>query len=218
MTQRREIEIQMKISTCDKSDSSLSKYVSTLVNMSLILNYHSGGKQVATGVWSFEGRQRASLREGVEEIRDQDRWQRQTANDGHRRKDQTNVPRGARNFIPWLPQVEDGIGNTLFFQVFSWLCFSIQGTGDDLTEIWSELFKFIDDDDGQLTAKVTTPRVPSRVLFKKNAQFPTVFNHMFLILDQWEDISHGCMVVISFHFLLQSSESYWPFDFFIAEI
>merc|ERR1712107_14722 len=27
------------------------------------------------------------------------------------------------------------------------------GTGDDLTEIWSELFQFIDDDDGQPTAK-----------------------------------------------------------------
>ena len=111
MTQRR--KIQMKISTCDKSDSSLSKYVSTKVNMSLILNNHSGSKQVATRVWSFEGRQRAGLREGVEEIRDQDRWQRQTANDGHRREDQTNVPRGARNFIPRLPQVEDGIGDTL---------------------------------------------------------------------------------------------------------
>ena len=111
MTQRR--EIQMRISTCDKSDSSLSKYVSTKVNMSLILNNHSGSKQVATRVWSFEGRQRSGLREGVEEIRDQGRWQRQTANAGHRRKDQTNVPRGARNFIPRLPQVEDGIGDTL---------------------------------------------------------------------------------------------------------
>ena len=40
----------MKISTCDKSDSSLSKYVSTKVNMSLILNNHSGSKQVATRV------------------------------------------------------------------------------------------------------------------------------------------------------------------------
>ena len=113
MTQRR--KIQMKISTCDKSDSSLSKYVSTKVNMSLILNNHSGSKQVATRVWSFEGRQRSGLREGVEEIRDQGRWQRQTANDGHRREDQTNVPRGARNFIPRLPQVEDRIGDTLFF-------------------------------------------------------------------------------------------------------
>ena len=111
MTQRR--KIQMKISTCDKSDSSLSKYVSTKVNMSLILNNHSGSKQVATRVWSFEGRQRSGLREGVEEIRDQECWQRQTANDGHRREDQTNVPRGARNFIPRLPQVEDGIGDTL---------------------------------------------------------------------------------------------------------
>ena len=32
-----------------------------------------------------------------------------------------------------------------------------------MTEIWSELFNFIDDDDGQLTAKVMTPGVPSRV-------------------------------------------------------
>ena len=29
-----------------------------------------------------------------------------------------------------------------------------QGTADDQTEIWTELFKLIDDDDGQLTAQV----------------------------------------------------------------
>ena len=52
-----------------------------------------------------------------------------------------------------------------------------------------------------------------------------VFNHIFLlmsrkyvsvvnenyVLDQWEAFSHGCLVVISFHFLLQSTEFYWPF-------
>ena len=30
-----------------------------------------------------------------------------------------------------------------------------QGSADDLTEIWRELFKLIDDDDGQLTAQVS---------------------------------------------------------------
>ena len=31
-----------------------------------------------------------------------------------------------------------------------------QGSADDLTEIWRELFKLIDDDDGQLTAQVSS--------------------------------------------------------------
>ena len=60
--------------------------------------------------------------------------------------------------------------------------------------------------------------------------FPELFNHIFLLmslsrkyvsvvnekyaLDQWEAFSHGCMVVISFHFLLQSSEFYWLFGLF----
>ena len=55
--------------------------------------------------------------------------------------------------------------------------------------------------------------------------FPTAFNHFFLkmsrkyvsevnekyALNQWEPFSYGCIVIISFHFLLQSSEFYWPF-------
>ena len=55
--------------------------------------------------------------------------------------------------------------------------------------------------------------------------FPTAFNHFFLkmsrkyvsevnekyALNQWEPFSYSCFVVISFHFLLQSSEFYWPF-------
>ena len=54
---------------------------------------------------------------------------------------------------------------------------------------------------------------------------PQLFNHFFLkmsrkyvsevnekyALNQWEPFSYGCIVVISFHFLLQSSEFYWPF-------
>ena len=54
---------------------------------------------------------------------------------------------------------------------------------------------------------------------------PQFFNHIFVlisrnyvslanekcVLDQSEAFSHGCMVVIRFHFLLQSSEFYWPF-------
>ena len=55
--------------------------------------------------------------------------------------------------------------------------------------------------------------------------FSLLFNHIFLLmswkyicvankkydLDQWETFSHSCMVVISFNFLLQNSEFYWPF-------
>ena len=55
--------------------------------------------------------------------------------------------------------------------------------------------------------------------------FPQLFNHIFLhmsrksvcvfnekyVLNQWEAFSHGCVVLIGFHFLLQSSEFYWPF-------
>ena len=54
--------------------------------------------------------------------------------------------------------------------------------------------------------------------------FPQFFNHIFLhmsrkyvsvsneeyVLDQWKAFSHGCVVLISFHFLLQSSKLYWP--------
>ena len=54
---------------------------------------------------------------------------------------------------------------------------------------------------------------------------PQLFNHFFLkmsrkyvsevnekyALNQWEPFSYGCILVISFHFLLQSSEFYWPF-------
>ena len=33
-------------------------------------------------------------------------------------------------------------------------------------------------------------------------------------LDQWEA---DCLAIISFHFLIQSSEIYWPFGLLIAE-
>ena len=74
-----------------------------------------------------------------------------------------------------------------------------------------------------------TPQVPSKVRYQKTKPncicFPQFFNHIFLhmsrtyvsvfneeyVLDQWEAFSHGCMVAISFHFMPQSSEFYWPF-------
>ena len=74
-----------------------------------------------------------------------------------------------------------------------------------------------------------TPQVTSKVCYQKTKPncicFPQFFNHIFLhmsrkyinvfneeyVLDQWEAFSHGCVVLISFHFLLQSSEFYWPF-------
>ena len=37
------------------------------------------------------------------------------------------------------------------------------------------------------------------------------------VLNQSEAFSHGCMVVIRFHFLLQRSEFYWPFGLFFCE-
>lgn len=39
--------------------------------------------------------------------------------------------------------------------VKNFLIRQIQGSADDLTEIWRELFKLIDNDDGQLTAQVS---------------------------------------------------------------
>ena len=38
------------------------------------------------------------------------------------------------------------------------------------------------------------------------------------VLDQWEAFFHSCLVVIILPFLLQSSEFYRPFGFFIAGI
>ena len=40
---------------------------------------------------------------------------------------------------------------------------------------------------------------------------PQLFNHSSYQDNQCGAFSHGCMAVISFHFLLQSSEFYWPF-------
>ena len=78
-----------------------------------------------------------------------------------------------------------------------------------------------------------TPGVPSRVRYQKRTKlhgFPQLFSHIFLLMsrknvivanfldnpmiNQWEALSHGWMVVISFHFLLQRSEFYWPFGLF----
>ena len=76
-----------------------------------------------------------------------------------------------------------------------------------------------------------TPGVPSGVPYQNKTKlhgFPHLFNHISLlmsrkyffvsnekyVLDQWEAFSHSCMVVINFHFLLQSSEFYWPIAFF----
>ena len=80
-----------------------------------------------------------------------------------------------------------------------------------------------------------TPQVPSSVHWQKKQTklhgLPQFFNHIIVlmsrkyvslanekcVLDQSEAFSHGCMVVIRFHFLLQSSEFYWPFGLFFCE-
>ena len=41
-------------------------------------------------------------------------------------------------------------------------------------------------------------------------KYISVLNEEY-VLDHLEAFSHGCVVLISFHFLLQSSEFYWPF-------
>ena len=71
-----------------------------------------------------------------------------------------------------------------------------------------------------------TPQLLSRVRYQRSKPncivSHSLFNHIFLlirrkyvsvvnekyVLDQWEAFSHSCTVVISFHFLLQSSE-FW---------
>ena len=72
-------------------------------------------------------------------------------------------------------------------------------------------------------------KFPPESAIKKQTKlhdFPQLFNHIFLllskarevclcnekyVLDQWEAFSHSYNVVISFHFLLQSSEFYCPY-------
>ena len=56
---------------------------------------------------------------------------------------------------------------------------------------------------------IMTPGVPSRVRYQKNNEQEV--RSLSYVLDQWEGFSHVCVVLISFHFPLQSSEFYRPF-------
>ena len=64
-----------------------------------------------------------------------------------------------------------------------------------------------------LPYKLLVMNVSTPILLLMSKNYICVANEKY-VLDQWEAFSHSCMVVISFHFLLQSSESYWPFGLF----
>ena len=57
------------------------------------------------------------------------------------------------------------------------------------------------------------PQFLNHILQHMNGKYVSVFIQEY-VLDQWEAFSHGCVVLISFHFPLQSSEFYWPFGLF----
>ena len=77
----------------------------------------------------------------------------------------------------------------------------------------SSLFKILDQTLIIKLASTSTNSYPQ--LFNQSFQlmsrrYVSEFNEKYA-LNQWEAFSYGCIVVISFHFLLQSSEFYWPF-------
>ena len=63
------------------------------------------------------------------------------------------------------------------------------------------------------TSTYSYPQLFNQSFQLMSRRYVSEFNEKYA-LNQLEAFSYGCIVVISFHFLLQSSDFYWPFGLF----